>query len=166
VPEIRTARPEDAERLREIDLLTWDPTVSPGPRKAPETPFFDERLAPADALVAVEGDEVCGFALWQQHAHMPSHAHVLLINGLAVVPGHQGRGTGRLLLEAAKEEAVRRGARKLTLRVLSSNARARRLYESEGFEVEGRLRGEFVLEGRDVDDLLMACWLDAPASPA
>jgi len=32
----------------------------------------------------------------------------------------------------------------------------RRLYESCGFVVEGVLRGEFHVDGRDVDDVLMA----------
>jgi RimJ/RimL family protein N-acetyltransferase len=57
---------------------------------------------------------------------------------------------------AAVDAATARGARKLTLRVLSSNAIARALYESCGFEVEGILRETFLLEGRYVDDVLMA----------
>jgi len=43
--------------------------------------------------------------------------------------------------------------------VLAPDASARRLYESCGFVVEGVLRDEFVLDGRPVDDLLMACAL-------
>ena len=63
---------------------------------------------------------------------------------------------GRALLDAAVEEARRRGARRLTLRVLGANVAARRLYERSGFLVEGVLRGEFHLDGQDVDDVLMA----------
>jgi ribosomal protein S18 acetylase RimI-like enzyme len=76
--------------------------------------------------------------------------------GLAVDPGMQGRGIGRALLDAAVEEARQRGARRLTLRVLSTNTAARAAYEAAGFEVEGVLRGEFVIDGREVDDVLMA----------
>ena len=43
-----------------------------------------------------------------------------------------------------------------SLRVLGENDAARRLYERAGYEVEGVLRGEFHLDGRDVDDVLMA----------
>jgi RimJ/RimL family protein N-acetyltransferase len=46
------------------------------------------------------------------------------------------------------------------LRVLAPNHSARRLYESCGFVVEGTLRAEFLLEGEEVDDVLMACQLD------
>jgi RimJ/RimL family protein N-acetyltransferase len=44
--------------------------------------------------------------------------------------------------------------------VLSSNAPARRLYESVGFAVEGVLHGEFHLEGVYVDDVMMARRVD------
>jgi RimJ/RimL family protein N-acetyltransferase len=63
---------------------------------------------------------------------------------------------GRALVDAAAAEARARGATRLTLRVLGPNAGARDLYESAGFVVEGTLRGEFVLEGELVDDVLMA----------
>ena len=78
---------------------------------------------------------------------------------LAVDPAARGRGIGEMLLEAAVAEAARRGARKLTLRVLAGNAPARRLYEWAGFTVEGVLKDEFLIEGRYVDDVLMARFL-------
>lgn len=162
VPEIRAARDEDAARLREIDVLTWSPLVSPMPVKGADVPFFDDRLSPSDTLVATSGARVCGFVLLQQTSSPASHAHVLLVNGLGVDPDHQGQGVGRLLLEAAVREARARGARKVSLRVLSTNTSARRLYASLGFVVEGVLRGEFVLDGRPVDDVLMARYLDDP----
>ncbi|WP_181310483.1 GNAT family N-acetyltransferase [Nocardioides campestrisoli] len=159
----RQGRPEDSDRLREIDQRTWSPQVAPMPREDPSAPFFGDRLAPADALVAVTEDDVpVGYALLQQHTQAPSHAHVVLLNGLAVDPERQGQGIGRLLLEATRAEARRRGATKLSLRVLSTNEDAMRLYRSHGFVVEGTLRGEFVLDDREVDDVLMACRLDGP----
>ncbi|WP_324612280.1 GNAT family N-acetyltransferase, partial [Streptomyces scabiei] len=58
-------------------------------------------------------------------------------------------------LRAVQDEARRRGARRLTLRVLGHNTAARKLYESEGFVVEGVLPEEFLLDGQYVDDVLM-----------
>ena len=78
------------------------------------------------------------------------------MTGVAVDPALRGRGVGRALVEAAAAEAARRGARRLTLRVLGPNLVAQRLYDSCGFVVEGVLRGEFHLDGEDVDDVLMA----------
>jgi ribosomal protein S18 acetylase RimI-like enzyme len=156
---IRTAEERDGEALRAIDVSTWGPDVSPGPAPDEGEPFFGERRKPGDHLVAEVDGEVAGYAVLQQPIPLPSHSHVLIMNGLAVAPDHQGQGLGRRLVEATKEEARRRGARKLTLRVLGPNIVARALYESCGFEVEGVLRGEFHLEGRDVDDALMAWWV-------
>ena len=47
----------------------------------------------------------------------------------------------------------------MSLRVLGSNAVARRLYARCGFVEEGVLRDEFVLDGRFVDDVFMARFL-------
>lgn len=156
---IRVAEEGDGEALRAIDVATWSPRVSPGPAPAGDEEFFGERREPADHLVAEVDGMVAGYSVLQQAHRLPSHDHVLIMNGLAVAPAWQGRGVGRSLVEATKEEARRRGARKLTLRVLGPNVAARALYESCGFEVEGVLRGEFHLEGQDVDDLLMAWWV-------
>ena len=156
VLEIRGARAEDGSTLRQIDTETWSPGVTPAPPTDPDLPFFGERNDPADVLVATEDGAVVGFAMVHQPLPLPSHEHVLELDGLAVTPSRQGRGLGRRLVEAAQQEAVRRGARKLSLRVLSTNPAARRLYESCGFTVEGILRGEFLLEGDLVDDILMA----------
>lgn len=88
-----------------------------------------------------------------------AHRHVREIGGLAVDPAHQGVGVGRRLVEAAVQECGRLGARRVTLRVLGHNIAARRLYDRCGFVPEGVLRAEFLLEGRYVDDVLMACHL-------
>ncbi len=152
---IRGAEPDDARVLAAIDVATWSPRVTPAPPRDPEAPFTTS--SDPDGVLVAEGDgEVLGFVILHQTIPLPSHQHVLQINGLAVDPAHQGRGIGRFLVEEAKTEALRRGARKLSLRVLSPNDSARRLYASCGFEVEGVLRGEFLLDGQLVDDVLMA----------
>jgi ribosomal protein S18 acetylase RimI-like enzyme len=80
----------------------------------------------------------------------------MVVRSVAVDPARQRRGAGRRLMEASVAEARARGARKLVLRVLGVNVRARQLYQSCGFQVEGILREEFFLDGRYVDDVLMA----------
>lgn len=164
--EIRKAEPEDAEALLAMDSATWSPRVTPTPRRDSESPFFTERTKPADVLVAERDGRILGYVIVHQPTSLSSRAHVFEINGLAVDPQHHRRGIGRYLVEEAKREAQRRGARKLTLRVLSPNAPARRLYESCGFVIEGVLHDEFALEGHLVDDILMACHFDGrPPTP-
>lgn len=57
--------------------------------------------------------------------------------GIGVVQAWQGRGLGKLLLQALLQEAVVLGARTCLLEVRRSNAAAVRLYVSRGFELTG-----------------------------
>jgi ribosomal protein S18 acetylase RimI-like enzyme len=139
-----------------IDRSTWTETTSPSPAPPDGAPFFGARTAPADVLVAELDGVVAGYISIRPATELQASRHVQHVNGLAVDPALQGRGVGRALVEAAAAEAVRRGARRLTLRVLGPNVVAQRLYGSCGFDVEGVLRGEFNLDGKDVDDVLMA----------
>lgn len=157
---IRRARPEDEAALLPIHLATWTADVSPGPTPDPSDPFFDDRTSLDDVLVAEEGAAVLGYVRLDQPGPLPSHEHVLVINGLAVAPECQGHGVGRSLVLAALDEARRRGASKVSLRVLAPNSRARRLYAACGFVEEGVLRAEFRLAGELVDDVLLARYLD------
>ena len=153
---VRTAVAGDEEALREIDQQTWSSTVSPAAVPEPGTPFFGDRTVPDDVLVADVDGTVAGYVALRNTIPLPSHAHVLEVAGLGVGPAHQRQGVAEALLIAAVDEATRRGARKLSLRVLAANPGARRLYERCGFVVEGVLRGEFLLDGAYVDDVLMA----------
>ena len=56
------------------------------------------------------------------------------IHDLAVLPGHRGMGVGQALMQAAQAHAQARGCCKLTLEVLTGNARALRSYARFGFE--------------------------------
>ena len=153
---IRKARPQDDTILRQVDAATWTADVSPAPAPPVGTAFFSDQTRPDDVLVAEVEGVVVGYTKLSQPIAIPSHDHVLTLNGLAVDPQRQRHGAGRRLVEAAILEAQGRGAKKLSLRVLGSNTSARLLYEACGFVVEGILRAEFLLNGRYVDDVLMA----------
>lgn len=156
--EIRGARTDDDVRLIAIDDATWSVETSPGPPPTGAQRFFD-RARPEDVLVAVLDGVVAGYIALTNTIPVPSHDHVLQINGLAVAADSAGRGIGRQLVAAAVAEATARGARKVSLRVLSTNPGALHLYESSGFVAEGVLRAEFLLAGAYVDDVLMARYL-------
>ncbi|MFF7979024.1 GNAT family N-acetyltransferase [Streptomyces sp. NPDC007901] len=155
-PYIRTALPDDDEELSALDRATWSylHAVLPEPQP-PYDPFFSERHAPEDTLVAELDRRIVGYVRLGFAYKVASNAHVRQIQGLAVAEEARGRGVARALLRAVMEEARRRGARRIRLGVLGHNAPARRLYESEGFAVEGVLPGEFLLDGEYVDDVIM-----------
>jgi len=72
-------------------------------------------------------------------------AHIITI---AIHPDWRGRGLGEFLLLQALEEALRRGARKVTLEVRPSNRVARRLYAKVGFTLVG-IRRAYYRDGED-----------------
>lgn len=111
---------------------------------------------PADTIVADVDGSIVGYVTLASPTSLPENAHVAQIRGLAVHPAVQGRGIGRQLLQQAEQRARDTGRRKLALRVLSTNTRARALYASCGFVVEGVLIDEFRIDGMWVDDILMA----------
>lgn len=85
------------------------------------------------------------------------------VQTIAVAPRSQGRGIGRELLEALTAEAVRRGCTQLFLEVVAGNDPAVRLYESVGFEHQGRRRDYY---GTGVDALVMRKRLAREEVPA
>ncbi|WP_069770828.1 GNAT family N-acetyltransferase [Streptomyces sp. LUP30] len=153
---IRTALLTDEEVLAAVDRVTWSPLHAVMPRpQPPYDAFFDERHVPEDYLVAELDGRVVGYLRLVVPTSLACNTHVRQIQGLAVLDEARGRGVARALLRAAVETTRRQGARRLTLRVLGHNAPARRLYESEGFLVEGVLPEEFLLDGKYVDDVFM-----------
>ena len=161
---IRRAEASDEQALTDLDRAAWNSLSSPAPPPGPTWRFFDEKTRPADVLVDVADDGIAGYVRLGRAHEIGASDHVCTINGLAVAIHHRRHGVGRRLLDAAVEEARARGARRLTLRVLGPNDAARRLYEDAGFVVEGVQRGEFFLDGRYVDDVLMALELTAAVS--
>ncbi|MDO4318149.1 MAG: ribosomal protein S18-alanine N-acetyltransferase [Lachnospiraceae bacterium] len=63
------------------------------------------------------------------------------VTNVAVRPQRRGQGVGTRLMEALKEEAKKRGAKRLFLEVRVGNAAARHVYEKSGFVAAGIRRG-------------------------
>jgi ribosomal protein S18 acetylase RimI-like enzyme len=166
---IRPAELSDDEALAEIEREAWGPHVSPS--EYDPAPFF-ESTRPEEVLVALLDEQVAGFVCLRPASPLPSNAHVLVVDNVGVAPSAQRRGVASRLLEAVDAYATEHGIERLKLRVLSANRAALALYERHGYEIEGRLRGEFRLAvGTDgavvpVDDVLMAKTLASAGRPA
>jgi ribosomal protein S18 acetylase RimI-like enzyme len=151
---LRLATADDDADLLELDTGeagTGFPSVFSRERSS----FFGS-ATPSDTLVAEVDRSVVGYLTLTHPTRLPENAHVWAIEGFAVDPSWRRHGIGSALLDEAAREARRRGGRKLSLRVLSTNAGARTVYEAAGFQTEGVLRGEFVIDGVLVDDVVMA----------
>jgi ribosomal protein S18 acetylase RimI-like enzyme len=157
---IRAARAADEQALTRVEAAAWTPASGfPSVLDRVNDPFytfFTDDSPPGEHLVAEAGAQLLGYIRVRPATRLRENTHVLAIVGLAVDPGARGRGVGAALLAAAEQFARDRGGRKLSLRVLSTNGPALRLYERSGFVREGTLRGEFCIDGQYVDDVVMA----------
>lgn len=163
--EVRQARPEDEQALSALDAVSWSaqsgfPSVTEAARRE-RFSFFSADNPPHIHLVAVLDGKVAGYVRLKPPTPLLENAHVLMVAGIAVHPSVRRRGVAAALLTAAEQYAVDHGARKLSLRVFGSNEGAIALYERLGFEREGVLRDEFLIEGRYVDDIVMSKHLPA-----
>ncbi|BEK95789.1 GNAT family N-acetyltransferase [Nocardia seriolae] len=153
---IRVGQAADDPALSELYRHTWSPDTEISPCPPPGDPFFHEASRPEDYLVAELEGRVVGYLRLVQPIPVLSCAHVRQIQGLAVEQSARYHGIGTALINAAIAETRRQGASRLTLRVLSTNDTAQRLYNGTGFTLEGTLHGEFLLDGKHVDDHFMA----------
>jgi ribosomal protein S18 acetylase RimI-like enzyme len=155
---IRRAVAADDADLLALDLTAWDassgfPSLAAADRRER---FFSERGGPEDHLVAEREGELVGYVRLKARYPLVEGAGVFAVHGLAVSPSARRRGVGSALLDAVAAEVRRRGGRKISLNVFATNTTAQRLYERHGYVVEGRQTAEFLIEGRYVDDLILA----------
>lgn len=152
---IRPSEIKDARELIVLDNMIWTEDTTPGPLMWRSREDYLLHAPPGSQLVALQEGELCGYVGFGCPSGMESNRHVCEVN-IAVHPRYQRLGIGRQLIEAIKVHARNHGIRKLRLRVLSSNLPALAFYSKCGFQEEGRLREEFYLGGRYVDEVFMS----------
>ncbi|MGF6174528.1 GNAT family N-acetyltransferase [Ensifer sp. 4252] len=64
-------------------------------------------------------------------------ARSAFISDFHILPDHQGKGLGKLAIEAFEAELSAKGFGQIKLRVAEDNRRARHVYEATGFRVTG-----------------------------
>ncbi len=107
------------------------------------------------AFAAVVNGRVVGNAGVHPLSENPRQKHVCSL-GISVADAYQGRGVGRALMNACLDFAdCWANYARVELTVHADNLRAIKLYESLGFEHEGRLRDFSFREGGYVDALFM-----------
>jgi diamine N-acetyltransferase len=84
-------------------------------------------------LVAMDGDLLVGFTVLAGLRHAEG---IVELRRIVVSAGHRHTGIGRTLLRAAVARAYdRHGAQRVWLDVKEKNLKARKLYDSEGFQL-------------------------------
>ena len=97
--------------------------------------FLRERLLRGESVVllAEDGGSALGFIQMYPTFSSLRAARTFVLYDLFVDPAARQRGVGRQLMQAAADEAQRRGAVSLVLSTARTNSAAQRLYESLGW---------------------------------
>jgi putative acetyltransferase len=124
--------------------------------------FVEKAQQSGVQLVALDAEGLCA----DIHASRPQprdFQHVLGDLTVVVHPRAQGQGLGRRLFTAFLEHVRHRetGVTRVELITRESNARARKLYESLGFQLEGRLKARVRHPDGSLEDDLFYAWLRA-----
>lgn len=140
--EIRRARPEDADELAKAHTASaaaaYRGHVPPEPGAlARRTAMWRARLPEPDnrTWVATDGGRIVGLL---SIGSLDGHPGAGAVRTLYVLPGWWGSSVGQRLMDLAHAELAR-DFDHAVLHVLTSNARARRFYERNGWEHTGSL---------------------------
>lgn len=142
---------DDVATRSRADSRPWRP-IPPGSAASPYAVSGPTDEAACFSVVETATGELAGEALlWGIDAHNRG-AHV----GLALLPGHRGRGLAPDVLRVLCHYAFPvLGLRRLQLETLADNAPMLRAAARVGFTVEGRLRQAAWANGEFVDQVVL-----------
>lgn len=139
--EFRVVGPRDVRLLTELFSDIDETYFRPHPFTDDEAQLIANRQGEDVYAILFDREQPVAYGMlrgWEDGYATPSL-------GIAVRSRSQGRGLGRLMMVHLHEEAQRRGAAVVRLRVHPDNSRARRLYESMDYLYAGEDRGELVM---------------------
>ena len=133
-------RIHDAEE-KGLSTVGWIRNVYPTAKTA------EEALSRGDLFVMTEGDKIMAAAVINQiqvseykdaaWKHKVADEEVMVLHGLAVDPPEKGKGLGRAFVAYYESYAREHGCPALRMDTNVTNARARKLYNTLGFEEIG-----------------------------
>jgi ribosomal-protein-alanine N-acetyltransferase len=144
---VRLARPTDAAVLAALDA---DASENPWSERQFLAVCSGHNGKGETVLVVDEDGRIDGFVVLSQVLDEAS------IFSIAIHPAQQGKGLGQMLLATAMLQVQRAGAARCLLEVRRSNTTARRLYQRNGFTLDGVRKNYYpTTDGRE-DALLMS----------
>ena len=165
--QIRHATTADASSIQAFLSELWAESLDaiysrPAPHSLDEVEAFIKKIdeTPNSAsLVALTDGRVIGFLDLHGSGHEQMRHSVGF--GIRIAESYRGLGVGKALMTEMLSYAKSIGwIKRIELQVFEGNAPAIRLYESFGFEEEGRRRSAAMIKGRPVDVILMSLMLE------
>ena len=126
---IRRATAADAPAMSRVAVLAYAPYVDRmgGQRPAPMDEAYGAVVDDAEAWVVETEGAVIGFLV------LVAEDDAMLLDNLAVLPSHQGRGAGRALLSLADERARAGGYDRISLYTNEAMVENQELYVRIGY---------------------------------
>lgn len=165
---IREATKEDAAAIityvkkvgDESDFLTFSGSEFNYTVAEEEAIIEKHRTASNQLFIIGMVDQQVVSVLNLQASHKPRLRH-LGDFGISVARAHWGKGIGKAMLTYmitwAKETGI---IRKINLKVVEKNTGAIQLYQNLGFEMEGRIKRDFRVNGEFQDTFCMGLLID------
>lgn len=127
--DLRRANAADAPAMAAIAEAAYSPYLErmDGLRPGPMDTDYASAVAETEAWVALLDDDVVGFVL------LVEEADGVLLENVAVLPEHHGRGFGRALVEHAESRAHALGRTRITLYTHVTMVENQALYERSGY---------------------------------
>ena len=144
---VRPACRQDANALAAIDG-----SVNTSPWSAGQFVAACGEIMPGreTVLIIQQHIQIDGFIVYSQVLDEAS------VHNIAIRKSRHGQGLGHLLLKSSLEQMKRDGAARCLLEVRQSNTAARRLYERNGFTLDGARKNYYPGPGQREDALLMS----------
>ena len=126
---VRRATPADAARMAYVAESAYTPYLERmgGLRPGPLDADYTAAVTDTEAWVVDRDGEVVAFLL------LVAEDDGMLLDNVAVLPSHHGRGLGRALLRLAEERAVAAGHDRIRLFTHVTMVENQRLYEAYGY---------------------------------
>lgn len=174
---IRAANVSDADAIGRVHVQTWQAayvgqlpddylrelSIPARQRSWRERLSDDGRTG--DILVAVDHDEVIGFASIGPSRDQEAMTGAGELYGLYLSPDRWNRGIGRRLHDRALEALEQASHAMATLWVLETNDRARQFYERAGWVHDGASKIDTNRDGLALAEIRFARSLSNPRSP-
>ncbi len=146
--EIREAKPGDEEQIleliTELAIYEKEPDAVINTAKALHDDLFVSNLC--DAFVAMEGDEMLGFALYYT-SYSTWKGPCIYLEDLYVQEAHRTEGIGSKLFDRVVEEAKNRKVHRMDWQVLDWNTPAIDFYKRKNALLDGEwLNGRLFFE--------------------
>jgi RimJ/RimL family protein N-acetyltransferase len=160
---IRTIRQDDAAMFlslrKQLDTETNFMLLEPGERKTNEETVGQQlnnilTQDNATLLVAEDDGMLVGFIAADGGFFRRNYHTAKLVIGL--LKSHQGLGLGTQLFQKIEEWAKDHQIHRLELMVMEHNQAAIALYQKMGFAIEGIKRDNLLINGKWINELLMA----------